>query len=116
MAKFSYIRRSFLEVLQDSQVVPSLLKRKKWYADQCHIQVGILFLVIDQNTPRGRWPISIVDEIYFGKDDILISAIVRNKGGTYHRPVSKLCVIEENQIVISENSRNEADDVPAPTV
>lgn len=96
-----------------AEVIPSLLKRKKWYADRRHIQVGDLVLVIDQNTPRGRWPISRVDEIYPGKDGIPRSALVRNKGGVYHRPVPKLCVIEENTVVISDNGENKAGDVPA---
>ena len=91
-----------------AEVIPSLLKRRKWYADQRHIQVGDLVLVIDQSNPRGSWPTSIVEEIYLGKDGVPRSALVRNKGGTYHRPVSKLCVIEENQIVISDDSENEA--------
>ena len=99
-----------------AEVIPSLLKRRKWYADQRHIQVGDLVLVIDQSNPRGSWPTSIVEEIYLGKDGVPRSALVRNKGGTYHRPVSKLCVIEENQIVISDDSKNEAGDVPARTV
>jgi hypothetical protein len=75
-----------------------------------------LVLVIHKNAPIGKWAISIVDEIYLGKDGIPRSALVRNKEGTYQHPVSKLCVIEENQIVISDNSKNEAFDVPAPTV
>jgi hypothetical protein len=99
-----------------AEVIPSLLKRRKWYADQRHILVGDLVLVIDQSNPRGSWPTSIVEEIYLGKDGVPRSALVRNKGGTYHRPVSKLCVIEENQIVISDDSKNEAGDVPSRTV
>jgi hypothetical protein len=51
-----------------AEVVPSLLRRKKWFADRRHIQVGDLVLVIDPNAPKGRWPISRVDEVYPGKD------------------------------------------------
>lgn len=70
-------------------------------------------LVIDLNAPRGRWPISRVDEVYPGKVEIPRSALVRNKAGVYHRSVSKLCVIKENTIVISDSIENEAGDVPA---
>lgn len=98
-----------------AEVVPSLTKRKKWYADHRNIQVGDLVLVIDQNNPRGKWPFSRVDEIFIGQDRIPRSALVRNKDGVYHRPVSKLCVIEENNIIISVTDGNEAGDVPAHT-
>lgn len=96
-----------------AEVVPSLLRRKKWFADRRHIQVGDLVLVIDPNAPRGRWPISRVDEVYPGENGIPRSALVRSKAGVYHQPVAKLCVIEENPIVISDSILNEAGDVPA---
>lgn len=95
--------------------MPSLLKRKKWYVDRRHIQVGDLVLIVDQNVARGRWPVSYVDEVYPGKDGITRSAQVRNKDGVYHRPISKLYVVEESNLLISDTSGNDAGDVPAST-
>lgn len=62
-----------------AEVFPSLLKRKKWYVDRRHIQVGDLVLIVDQNVARGRWPVSYVDEVYPGKDGITRSALVRTR-------------------------------------
>ena len=75
------------------EYVPSLIERRKWNRPNQHIQKDDLVLIVDQNTPRGLWPMGRVLNIYPGDDGVVRVAEVKTGTGLYTRPVTKLCLL-----------------------
>lgn len=78
------------------EYVPSLTERRKWRRDAPNLAEGDVVLVVDENSPRGRWPLGRVVRALPGDDGNVRAAEVRTKSGTYVRPVAKLCLLEEH--------------------
>ena len=58
------------------------------------MQKDDLVLIIDDNAPRGHWPLGRVEETIPGKDGVVRAARVRSsKGKIYTRPVVKLIIL-----------------------
>ncbi|MCG8045043.1 MAG: hypothetical protein N0E48_05150, partial [Candidatus Thiodiazotropha endolucinida] len=74
--------------------VPTLNTRRKWYRTHRDVRVGDVMLVVSPDTPRGKWPLGRVLEVYPGKDGHV--RVVKNQvgDGTLIRPVTKLCPLE----------------------
>ena len=53
--------------------------------------VNELVLIVDNNTPRGYWPLEKVIDVTPGPDNVVRRATVKPKSDEYVRPVSKLC-------------------------
>ena len=87
------------------EYVPDLIERRKWLRPQRNICVNDLVLIVDQNSPRGHWPLGKIISVVPGPDDVVRSAVVKTKTGELTRPVSKLCLLEVG----------EEDVVPEPT-
>ena len=43
----------------------------------------------------NRWTMSRVVKVYTGKDGGVRSALVKTAGGVFHRPVTKICLLED---------------------
>ena len=78
------------------EYLPSLTERRKWRRNVPNLVIGDLVLVVDENSPRGSWPLRRVTRVLPGDDGRVRAAEVRTKSGTYVRPVVKLCLLEEN--------------------
>ena len=84
--------------------------------EQGHIQVGDVVIVKEDNVPRGRWKVAVVEHLIVNKDEEIRGAIVRlvNKKGTFtrlRRSIQHLYPIE----VTSEHKGDKLDnsiDVP----
>ena len=59
-------------------------------------------LVIDDQTPRGSWPLGRVMKVFRGKDDVVRSAVVKTQFGEYHWPISKMCMLLEAETDVVE--------------
>ena len=70
------------------------MKREKWTRDTPQLKVGDVVLVIEENAPRGRWPIARVSKVFPGSDGRVRSVELKTGSGTYVRPVAKLCRFE----------------------
>ena len=77
-----------------SEYLPSLIERRKWLSKSRNLRVGDIVLIVDENTPRGQWPLGLVERVYEGPDKVVRSADVRFKDTVLHRPVIKLCLLE----------------------
>lgn len=55
----------------------------------------ILFLFVDNNSPRGRWLLGRVVKTFPGQDRRVRVAEIKTKNSTLVRPISKLCLLEE---------------------
>ena len=76
------------------EYLPALTERRKWTNDARNVRKGDLVLVVDENSPRGCWPLARVLRVLPGDDGRVRAAEVRTKSGTYIRPVVKLCLLE----------------------
>ncbi|XP_043217554.1 uncharacterized protein LOC122379409 [Amphibalanus amphitrite] len=77
------------------EYVPSLTCRRKWTRDMRNLAPGDLVLIAEDNVPRGQWPLGRVIEVMPGPDGRVRSARLRARGGTVHRPATKICLLEE---------------------
>ena len=74
--------------------MPSLQTREKWQRPRRNVRVDDLVLMLDENTPRGQWPLAIVKAIKRGRDGLVRSCTVKSGTSEYVRPVHKLCLLE----------------------
>jgi len=50
-------------------------------------------IIIDPNTPRGKWPLGRVTKVYPGLDGVVRSVTIKTENSELERPVVKLCVL-----------------------
>ena len=77
------------------RVCPIPHRTTKWQRDVRNLTTGDLVIVVDENSPRGRWPLGRVTRVLPGDDGRIRAAEVRTKSGTYVRPTVKLCFLKE---------------------
>lgn len=91
------------------EYVPALTEKHKWTESRRNVAVDDLVLIVDNNSPRGKWPTGRVTELILSKQGkkaaprMVRSVRVRTDTGEYIRPIVKLCLLREAE---------EADDVP----
>ena len=74
------------------EYLPTLTIRKTWYKNSNdEVKVGDLVLVVEQNVPRGKWPLGRIIKTYPGDDEITRVVDVKIKNGVFRCPVSRLC-------------------------
>ena len=77
------------------EYLPLLIERKKWLKKTRDLKVGDIVLMMEQNSPRGYWPLARVDEVVPSSDGTIRQAKVRTASGrTFLRPANKLCFLE----------------------
>ena len=77
------------------EYIPALQQRHKWIQEKSSLAIGGLVLVVDDNSPRGRWLLGGVWKTFPGHDHRVREVEVKTKNGTLVRPISKLCLLEE---------------------
>ena len=78
------------------EYLPFLAARQKWRVENKNLQVDDVVIMIDDNTPRGYWPLGRITQVFLGSDGRVRSAAVKTKSGTYVRPATKLCLLESS--------------------
>ena len=76
---------------------PLLQQRPRWSRVKPNLDVGSLVLIMDENVPRGVWPLGLVTQTNVGRDGLVRSARLRIKSTTLVRPISKLVFLEGSQ-------------------
>ncbi|XP_043199886.1 uncharacterized protein LOC122369305 [Amphibalanus amphitrite] len=79
------------------EYLPTLLARQKWLNETDNMKVDDVVLIVDENTPRGHWPLAKVTAVHLSSDGKIRSADVKTASGTYKRPVHKLCLLESSR-------------------
>ena len=77
------------------EYLPALTVRNKWKKDQRNLQVDDLVILVDDGLPRGQWSLGRVVELHPSEDGRVRAVKVKTSQGTYVRPASKICVMEE---------------------
>ena len=72
------------------ECIPALDNRPKWTSEFRDLKVGDVVLVIQPDTPRGRWPLERIAEVYPGRDGHTRVAKVACGVKTVLRPINKL--------------------------
>ena len=76
------------------EYLPELNRRQKWLDKKPNLKVGDMVLIIDENAPRGSWPLARVAEVHVGRDGLVRSARLKTKTTFLVRPVTKLVFLE----------------------
>ena len=72
-----------------------------------NVKVGQVVLVHDDNLPRIRWKLAVIEELYPGADGVIRSVKIRTSNGITNRPVVKLYPLEVDSMqnaISRENS------------
>ena len=68
--------------------------RRKWNDVKDDLKVGDLVLMMDEQLPRGQWPLGLVLEVKRHRDGHVRSARLKARGSTYVRPITKVVRLE----------------------
>ena len=71
-----------------------LQSRCKWTDVHENVKVGDLVLIKEENTPRGVWPMGIIQEVFPGDDGLVRSVRIRTKSNVLKRPIVKIVLLE----------------------
>ena len=77
------------------EYLPSLQRRQKWTEPERNLKTGDVVLIVDDQAPRNSWPMGLVTEIYSDKHGDVRSVRVKTKTAVLVRPISKLCLLLE---------------------
>ena len=77
-----------------ARYLPELQSRSKWNVETPNLKVGDLVMLIDENLPRGLWPLGLVQNLHFSSDNLVRSVTVKTKSTTLSRPITKLILLE----------------------
>ena len=77
------------------EYLPELQKRNQWCHGQKNVKIGDLVLIMDENTPRGLWPLGLVTDVKLGRDNLVRSVTVKTRSTSFVRPISKIVMLEE---------------------
>ena len=76
------------------EYLPTLQGRPKWTEPAGNLREGETVLVVDQNAPRGLWPLARVTKTFPGSDGLVRVVEVKTAKGVYKRPVTKTVRLE----------------------
>jgi hypothetical protein len=78
------------------EYLPQLQKASKWQEQYRNVQINDIVLLVDENMPRGLWPIGVVTEVKQSEDGLVRSAKVKTQASELVRPINKLVWLEGN--------------------
>ena len=76
------------------ELLPTLSQRHKLQEVKKDGEVGDVMLLLEPNTPRGKWPLVVVDAVHPGQDGHVRVVDVRRGGQVLRRPITKLCPLD----------------------
>ena len=91
MASCAIFSRCFLEA---SVYLPLLQARQKRLRVRINVNIGDVVLIIDENGPRGCWPLGLFTDVVEGRDGIIRSVKMLSKGKSVTRPITKIVLLE----------------------
>ena len=77
------------------EYLPLLTFRNKWTKHRENMKIADIVITAENNIERSNWPLAQVIKLFYGKDGVVRSVQLKKKDSTLHRPVAKLCVLEE---------------------
>jgi len=80
-----------------AEYMPTLQKRQRWLQPKRNLKIGDIVLVIDSSAPRNTWTMGRVEKVNIGSQGLVRSATVKTKSSVLLRPISKLCMLLEQE-------------------
>lgn len=80
------------------EYLPSLQRRQKWLQPSRNLQVGDIVLFIDETAHRCSWSMARVQEVMPDNKGFVRRAKVKTATTSLVRPVTKLCILLEQEI------------------
>ena len=74
-----------------SEYVPQLQIRSKWTKIKENLKINDLVLIIEEDSPRGKWPMGIVSEIELSSDGCVRAATIRCGDKEKKKAYSQTC-------------------------
>ena len=74
--------------------MPKLNVRSKWHRGEQNVKVGDVMIVLEEHTPRARWPLGRVQATYPGEDGVVRVVDIKINGKIYRRSVGRLVPLE----------------------
>ena len=84
-------------------MIPQLNVMTKWWKHAADIKTGDVFLVMDDNLPRYRWPLGRVTSTFPGPDRVVRVVEIEVSGKIYRRGVRYLVPLEVTPAEAPEN-------------
>ena len=75
------------------EYLPTLRQRRIWHSTVDGIEVGDMVWILENNTPRGIWPVGRVQKVNKGRDNVVRSCLVKTSKGDFVKPAIKLSLI-----------------------
>ena len=75
--------------------LPLLKLQNKWTKHRGSLKIGDTIIIEEVNIEQSKWPLARVIKLFYGEDGVARSVKLKTKDSTFHRPVVKLCVLEE---------------------
>ena len=73
--------------------LPGQIPRKKWRDEKLNAKENNIVLVVDKDTPRGKWPLGRITKTFPSVDQRVRKVEVLIDGKKYIRPISRICVL-----------------------
>lgn len=80
-----------------NEFLVSMHPRKKWLSEKRNLKVNDVVLMIDDDMPRGKWPMGRIVEVVCSKDERVRKVIVFSQGKRWDRPIHKLVFLVESE-------------------
>ena len=94
MEQIQYLADLFWSRWQ-KEYLPILQARQKWTKQNRNMKVGDILLLVD-NTPRNAWNMGRIIQVIKDKDNVARVVKVKTENTTLTRPITKLCLLVEN--------------------
>ena len=78
------------------EYLPTLRPQSKWHTTKDPIMKGQVAWILENNSPRGLWPLGMVTEVYPGSDNIVRKCKLKTKTGETVKGAHQLCPLECN--------------------
>ena len=78
------------------EYLPTLQERSKWQTRMRNLKVDDVVVIVDDKLPRCSWPMGRVTKVHTDELGAVREAWVKTQSGEMHRPISKLCMLLEN--------------------
>ena len=73
--------------------MPLFNRRPKWSSVHQNFALGDIVILVDETTPRNKWPLGRVIKTFPDAKNLVRSVLVKTAHSELKRPISKLCLL-----------------------
>ena len=80
------------------EITPQMIGRPKWNKHDSQLKEEDLVWILNDNCPRGVWPLGIVEKTHTGPDGVVRSCLLKTALGKVTRPAVRLSLVHPKNI------------------